>query len=100
MGIMLILIAICLVCFLIAHGIDSWGKKKMGEKGWEDFQKATQEEANKRKYNNYMFTCPMCGSKKVLKISTANRTASVAMFGVASDKIGKQYECDNCNHKW
>ena len=38
--------------------------------------------------------------KKSKKISDLNRTASVAMLGVASSKIGKQYECDNCQHKW
>ena len=52
------------------------------------------------KYNYYKFTCPMCGSKKVKKIGTVNRAASVAAVGLASSKIGKQYECDACKHKW
>ncbi len=44
--------------------------------------------------------CPVCGSRNVSKISTLNRSASVAAFGLASSKIGKQYECKSCKHKW
>lgn len=44
--------------------------------------------------------CPVCGSIRVNKISTANRLTSVFAFGLASSKIGKQYECKNCKHKW
>ena len=62
--------------------------------------KELKEIRDKEKYNDYMFTCPMCGSKKVKKIGTMNRAASVATVGLASSKIGKQYECDNCKHKW
>lgn len=63
-------------------------------------QRERKEWAEKTKYNNYTFTCPMCGSKKVLRISNKERISSVAVLGVASDKIGKQYICDNCKHKW
>ena len=44
--------------------------------------------------------CPVSKSKNVKKISTTNRLTSVALFGIASSKIGKQYECKNCKHKW
>ncbi len=54
----------------------------------------------KEKYNNYRFTCPNCGSQKVKSIGTLNRGFSVYLWGLASSKIGKQYECDNCKHKW
>lgn len=62
--------------------------------------KEVKESWDKEKYNDYKFTCPMCGSKKVKKIGTVNRAASVAAVGLASSKIGKQYECDDCKHKW
>lgn len=62
--------------------------------------KEIKENWDKEKYNYYKFTCPMCGSKKVKKIGTVTRAASVATFGLASSKIGKQYECDACKHKW
>ena len=44
--------------------------------------------------------CPVCGSRSVKRISTTSRVTSVALVGLASSKIGKQYECKNCNHKW
>ena len=44
--------------------------------------------------------CPMCGSTDTQIISTLNRAVSVGMVGLASSKIGKQYECKKCKHKW
>ena len=44
--------------------------------------------------------CPMCGSQSTQRISTLSRTASVAAVGLASSKIGKQFECKNCKYKW
>lgn len=44
--------------------------------------------------------CPVCGSKETKRISTANRATSIFIAGLASSKIGKQYECLNCKHKW
>lgn len=44
--------------------------------------------------------CPICNSTNILRISTLNRTVSVATVGLASAKIGKQYECKSCKHKW
>ena len=58
-------------------------------------------ETNQRiKYNNYRYTCPNCGSKKVKLIGTMNRAFSIHLFGLASSKIGKQYHCDDCKHNW
>lgn len=45
-------------------------------------------------------TCPICGSHNTECISTLNRTVSIATVGLASSKIGKQYQCKNCKHKW
>lgn len=44
--------------------------------------------------------CPNCGSTNTFRITTAGRMASVAAVGIASGKIGKQYECKNCKYKW
>lgn len=44
--------------------------------------------------------CPMCGSTNTKIISTLNRAVSIELAGLASSKIGKQYECKNCKHKW
>lgn len=44
--------------------------------------------------------CPMCGSTDTQIISTLNRAVSIGTVGLASSKIGKQYECKKCKHKW
>lgn len=53
-----------------------------------------------KKYNYYKYTCPMCGSKRVKNISTASKVVSTELVGLASNKIGKSYECDDCQYKW
>ena len=40
--------------------------------------------------------CPYCKSWDTDPISTASRVASVALVGVASGKIGKQFHCNKC----
>lgn len=44
--------------------------------------------------------CPHCNSTNIEKLSTIDRGISVAAFGLASGKIGKQYKCKNCKHMW
>ena len=100
LAIMFILLVLAFIFGGISEAINSWGKSKHGEENWSRMQQAAKEEEARKKYNNYMYKCPVCGSKKVTKISQASRTASVGFWGLASDKIGKQYECNNCWHKW
>lgn len=40
--------------------------------------------------------CPICGSKKIQKISAMNRTVSIAILGAFSTKINKQWHCECC----
>ena len=45
--------------------------------------------------------CPICKNKiYVRRISSLDRGVSVAVVGLASSKIGKQYECTRCKHKF
>lgn len=44
--------------------------------------------------------CPVCGCTDIERITTVSRLTSVAMVGVASGKIGKQYKCRKCKHLW
>ena len=46
--------------------------------------------------------CPMCGSTNISKISTISRATSIIGFGILSNKIGKQWQCNNpkCKHMW
>lgn len=45
-------------------------------------------------------TCPRCGKHAGHPISEHRKTASIAFWGLASNKIGKTYECDNCHYMW
>ena len=44
--------------------------------------------------------CPHCNSTDIEKITTMDRGISIAMVGLASGKIGKQYKCKKCKHMW
>lgn len=67
---------------------------------YEDARKRMEEEQReKQEAKHRVPPCPICGNQdKVVRISTLNRSASVAAFGLASSKIGKQYQCKHCKH--
>lgn len=44
--------------------------------------------------------CPTCNSIKIRKISATSKVASVAMWGVLSRKVHKQWHCDTCGSEW
>lgn len=44
--------------------------------------------------------CPVCSCEYYDRISTLGRALSVSIWGLASGKIGKQYECRKCGHRW
>lgn len=46
--------------------------------------------------------CPTCGCTNIKKLDSFDRGLSVFAWGLASSKIGKQFECLNpkCKYKW
>lgn len=52
--------------------------------------------ARHKREESYMVHCPYCNSTNVKRISTTSKVTSVAMLGIASNKIGKQWHCNNC----
>ena len=44
--------------------------------------------------------CPTCGSYHTNKLTSVERAVSFGIFGFASSKIGKSFECKNCGYKW
>ena len=64
-----------------------------------EIENAERMEREQKEKMDKLPYCPICGKKEnVVRISSLNRTASVATFGLASAKIGKQYECKHCKH--
>lgn len=41
-------------------------------------------------------TCPFCKSSNVKKISGSSKAVSVALWGLFSQKVKKQWHCNNC----
>lgn len=40
--------------------------------------------------------CPICNSTNVEKLSFTKKAISICGLGILSNKIGKQWHCDNC----
>lgn len=103
------LIIVSVVAYFFLKSVDRYN---LAQNDYEAYEKMVrQERANAaRNYQAQVEAekrrlaqtpkCPVCGSKNIKNISTMNRAVSVAAFGLASSKIGKQYECRNCNHKF
>lgn len=67
-------------------------QKKLDENALQERQRESERFAK-------LPACPICGSKACVKrLSSTNRAVSVAAWGAASAKIGKQYECTRCKH--
>ena len=70
------------------------------ERETQEFLQKQKDEKEAKKYNNYKYKCPMCGSNKIANISTAKKVVSAEILGLASAKIGKTYQCDECKYMW
>lgn len=64
-------------------------EKRLYKERSEDFRRTSVPSTNRVK-------CPYCQSEDVKKITTAGRAVSVGFFGLASQKIGKQWHCNKC----
>ena len=45
---------------------------------------------------NKFIRCPYCNSLEVIKISSLSRIGGVAVLGLATGKLGKQWHCNKC----
>lgn len=63
----------------------------------DEYKRAEQERERLAK----LPVCPICGTKtNVRRIGNFRRSVSVLAWGLASEKLCKQYECTYCKHKW
>lgn len=95
--------------WLCYEGYKQYNKKKeayeLSLKNFEEYQKQQIKEEDERRRREEIrianaVKCPMCNSPNTERIGSVDRAVSVAMVGVASGKIGKQYKCKNCKHMW
>lgn len=56
---------------------------------------STQPEPQPKQPSNQVH-CPYCNSTNVNRISSTKKVMSIIGFGILSNKIGKQWHCNNC----
>lgn len=44
--------------------------------------------------------CPTCNSTNIRKISGISKAGSIAVWGIFSRKVHKQWRCNNCGSEW
>lgn len=44
--------------------------------------------------------CPTCQSANIKKISNISKAGSVALWGIFSQKVKKQWHCNDCGSEW
>lgn len=73
-------------------------QKKQQEKWHKAIHKAMESDNSETKNN--VPKCPTCSSVNIKKIGSVNKTVSIALLGIFSSKIGKQFQCLECGYKW
>lgn len=113
-------VIICITCFILWVSSDDGGdvyemltmisglallvipyvtmSKEEREKGREEGKRAEEREKQRKLENGYK--CPNCGMKAGYPISKVSKSVSVGTMGLASNKIGKTYKCENCKYMW
>lgn len=61
---------------------------------------SNQKEKANLKNGTYIPKCPTCQSPNIKKISNLSKAGSVAMWGIFSQKVRKQWHCNNCGSEW
>ncbi len=99
------LVMIASTCWMCYEGSKQYNRElenyNLAKSDFEKYQKeVVQKQEQRAREEASRPRCPQCNSTNIEKISTTDRAVSVAMVGVASGKIGKQYKCKNCKHMW
>lgn len=79
---------------LFDHRDDDLFKRRMENKAKLDHGKSVIEEQSN------IPKCPTCGSANIKRVSGTSKAVSVAMFGLLSQKVKKQFHCNNCGYEW
>lgn len=69
-------------------------------KKWHPEQYKSQSQSQSQPVEKNIPKCPTCGSPNIKKISVLSKAASVALWGLFSRKVRKQWHCDNCGSEW
>ena len=75
-------------------------ERLLEERAKEERERQAEEYRRKEALLSKNVPCPVCGSRDTYRIGTLDRATSIAVTGLASGKIGKQYKCRKCKHMW
>ena len=76
--------------YLFEHRDQDMFNKRMSDKAKMAHGKAILEEKSR------VPKCPTCQSTNIRKISVLSKAGSVAIWGIFSQKVKKQWHCNNC----
>ncbi len=65
-------------------------------KSQENAKERAKERKQSKAYTVSQVKCPYCNSMNTKKLSATSKAGSVAMFGLMSNKVGKQWHCNSC----
>lgn len=65
-------------------------------KSQENARERAKERKKSKTYTISHVKCPYCNSTNTKKLSVTSKAGSVAMFGLMSNKVGKQWHCNSC----
>ena len=68
----------------------------------EEFRKEVYELQKQEEYKKMHggYKCPSCGMMAGHEIGAVSKGVSIGMLGIASNKLGKTYKCENCKYMW
>lgn len=90
-----------MVAMLLSMGLSYlgvWFCKQVPKEYQDKIAAEEQRKAEERLRNGYK--CPNCGRAAGHPIGAIDKGLSVGTLGLASNKIGKTYKCENCGYMW
>ena len=64
------------------------------------FKSQVEQQQSNKLQNDNTPKCPTCNSTNIKKISGLSKAGSVAMWGLLSRKVHKQWHCNQCGSEW
>lgn len=79
---------------------EEYKKSKVNEKLYLDDLLEQVSQVNITNHADNIPHCPTCQSTNIKKISGTSKVASVALWGIFSQKVKKTYHCNNYGYEW
>ena len=74
--------------------------QELFDKRRKNFAEYQQREQMRKYSQTNAPKCITCGSTNIKKISGLSKAGSVALWGIFSQKVKKQFHCNSCGYEW